>query len=211
LAHCSLLNPFTLTMLKGQILQHLIFYLLEWSCIPFGGTCNVELDYSVMAHAQKAIFVYGWKRRVHILLQQIWGVDSSARYWQLVSTLEWLKRALPTPLSRFPLTSPPSRRFVPSQSNLALTPVHSPAFFLYGEISRLIRWTRSFCLSAFTPFTSILLYLIGRLLSSAADTESSKSSSRRLRSERGGYCWQLLFVDVCLLVLTATGHKPNCT
>jgi hypothetical protein len=31
----------------------------------------IELDYRVMAHAQKTIFVYGWNARVHILLQQM--------------------------------------------------------------------------------------------------------------------------------------------
>jgi hypothetical protein len=40
----------------------------------------VELDYNVMAHAQETIFVYGRNGRIHILLQQIWGAESSTRY-----------------------------------------------------------------------------------------------------------------------------------
>lgn len=46
----------------------------------------LELDYNVRAHAQTTIFVYWLNEHVHILLQQIWGSDSSLRCCQLVST-----------------------------------------------------------------------------------------------------------------------------
>jgi hypothetical protein len=59
----------------------------------------------------------GRNGRVHIFLQQIWGVDSSVLCSQLVSPLEWLVIGLLTPASCFPFTSPPLRRFVPSHSN----------------------------------------------------------------------------------------------
>jgi hypothetical protein len=80
----------------------------------------IELNYNVMEHAQKTIFMYGRNRRAHILLQQVWGVDSSARCWQLVSAMEWLVTGLLNPLSTvlFSLTFP-QRRFVPSHSNQA--------------------------------------------------------------------------------------------
>jgi hypothetical protein len=64
----------------------------------------VELDYNVMEHAQKTVFLYGQQGRVHILLQKVWGVSISVRCWQLVSALTWLVTGLLTRLSRFRFT-----------------------------------------------------------------------------------------------------------
>jgi hypothetical protein len=82
----------------------------------------VELDYSVMAHTQETIFVYGRNGRVQVLLQQIRGVDSSVRSWQLVPALEGHRSGL-TLLCCFHLISPPSPRFVASHSNRAVTTI----------------------------------------------------------------------------------------
>jgi hypothetical protein len=41
----------------------------------------------------RLFFVCGWNGRVHILLQQIWGVDSSVHCLPLVSASEWLAKA----------------------------------------------------------------------------------------------------------------------
>jgi hypothetical protein len=67
--------------------------------------CITELNYNVMAHAQKTNFMYGMNRWVHILLQQVWGVDSSAHCWQLASALKWLVTGLLTTLSCSPSLS----------------------------------------------------------------------------------------------------------
>jgi ABC-type siderophore export system fused ATPase/permease subunit len=64
----------------------------------------IELDYNVMAHAWKTIFMYGQNGQVHILLQQVGWADSSVPCWQLISVLEWLETDLLILLSCFPFT-----------------------------------------------------------------------------------------------------------
>jgi hypothetical protein len=49
-----------------------------------------ELDYNVMAHAQRTVFVYGRNGRVCVLLQQMWREGSSVYCWQMVRALEGL-------------------------------------------------------------------------------------------------------------------------
>jgi hypothetical protein len=56
-----------------------------WRCRGPARLCNdekhgptVDLDYSVMVHMQKIILAYGRNGRVHIFVQQIWGVDEVA-------------------------------------------------------------------------------------------------------------------------------------
>jgi hypothetical protein len=86
----------------------------------------VELDYNVMVHARQTIFVCGWNGCVHILGQQVWGLDTSG-CGQLVSALECLIKGLLSPMPCFPFTSCPSCRFVPSHSNRVLT--QKPSLF----------------------------------------------------------------------------------
>jgi hypothetical protein len=42
---------------------------------------ELELNYNVMTYAQKTAFLHGRNGRVHILLQQIRGVDSCSLRW----------------------------------------------------------------------------------------------------------------------------------
>lgn len=63
---------------------------------------TLRLDYNMTAYAQKTVFMYWWNGWLHILLQQIWGVDGWVPCWHLVSALEWLITGLLTLLSCFP-------------------------------------------------------------------------------------------------------------
>jgi hypothetical protein len=58
----------------------------------------VELVYNIMAHAQETIFMYGRNGRVHVLLQQIWGVAAGS--WILRwRALQWAYSAALFPLN----------------------------------------------------------------------------------------------------------------
>jgi hypothetical protein len=58
------------------------------------GVVKVKLDYNVMPHTQKMIFISGPNLRVRITFQQMWAVDSSFCCWQLISILECLVTGL---------------------------------------------------------------------------------------------------------------------
>jgi hypothetical protein len=75
--------------------------------------------------------LYGRNGRAHIFLQQIWGVDSTV----LLLAAGFCVGVAPSGLSCYPFTSPPSRKFVPSHSNRALS-LHRPAGNLLQEQDR---------------------------------------------------------------------------
>jgi hypothetical protein len=82
----------------------------------------VELDYSVMAHAQETICIYGRNGRIHVLLQQIWEGRQFNSLLASGSCVGGHRSGL-IPLCCFHLISPLSPRFVASHSNRAVTTI----------------------------------------------------------------------------------------
>jgi hypothetical protein len=122
--------PFSIDTLYTVLFSLLLLVrLVSRSCSPslsfhsiplYAQLTLVDLDWNVMAHAQRSIFIYGRNRQVHILLHQIWRADSSIRSWQLVLALRVARNGIAYSVVMFSIHLPTSRRYVPSHSNRTL-------------------------------------------------------------------------------------------
>jgi hypothetical protein len=117
----------------------------------------------------------GRNGRVHILLQQIWGVDSSVRYCQLISALEWLVTGLLTLLSYFPFVSP-----------LRAGSCHHIVIELYIELLLPYKGLK-YCLHAW----------VARLHQQIYSTYESHLLNKSTKARRGWECQPIYIVLYC--------------